>query len=348
MSTSNQDMGKMYIVVTLSFLILFFVNIVFAAINLYFWATHGLQALLQGMNFTQRIEYSLYLKWILLVDGLWIMSAAMFILKRKHYKTDPNLHYLAYNPIQDPRICVVIPAYNEELAIESVVKDYMYQKNVKHVIVIDNHSTDNTASIAERCGAKVIKKEYNKGYAHSCAIGFRESLKTDTNIIALAEADATFSGYDIAKMVPFLDNCDMVVGTRQIQVMVEAGNQNSMFYVWGNLFLAKLIQIKYFSLLHMGIVQLTDVGCSYRCIRRKALEKIIDKFTIPETDEVVHSAEGGLFALFMTMLGIENDLKIVEVPITFKRRVGISKSGSYKKTKGIRYGLRFLWYIISS
>lgn len=341
-------MGKMYIILALSFLVLFLVNIVFAVVNLYFWATHGLQALLQGMSFTQRIEYSLYLKWILLADGLWILFVVIFMLKKKHYKTDPSLHYLSYNPIQDPKICVIIPAYNEELAIESVVKDYMNQKDVKYVLVIDNHSTDNTVAIAERCGATVIKKEINKGYAHSCVMGFRESLKTNSNIIVLAEADATFNGYDIAKMIPFLDNCDMVVGTRQIQVMVEAGNQNSMFYVWGNLFLAKLIQIKYFSLLHMGIVQLTDVGCSYRCIRREALKKIIDKFTISGTDEIVRSAEGGLFVLFMTMLGIENDLKIVEVPVTFKRRVGISKSGANKKHRGIRYGLKFLWHIISS
>ena len=49
----------------------------------------------------------------------------------------------------------------------------------------------------------------------------------------------------------------------------------------------------------------------------------------------------------MTMIAIENDLRIVEVPITFKKRVGVSKSQVAKKSKGIRYGLYYLWLILS-
>lgn len=341
-------MGKTYAALAISFVILFLTNITWLGINTYVWATNGLQFILHGFSVTGGIYYSIYLKWILLCDFIWLGLSLVFMLKRKHYKTDPELHYLTYKIIHTPSICVIIPAFNEELSIENVVKNYMNEKNVKQVIVIDNHSTDNTASIAEKCGARVIRKESNRGYAHSCVVGLKESLKTESNIIVLTEADGTFSAYDIKKMVPFLDNCDMVIGTRQVQVLVEKGNQNSMFYVWGNLFLAKLVQLKYFSLLHLGIIQLTDVGCSYRCIRRDALEKIIDKFTCPESDEVVTEADGGLFALFTTMLAIENDLKIVEVPITFKKRIGISKSEADKKSKGIRYGLKFMWYIISS
>ena len=49
----------------------------------------------------------------------------------------------------------------------------------------------------------------------------------------------------------------------------------------------------------------------------------------------------------MTMIGIENNLKIVEVPITFKKRIGISKTQSDKKIRAVRYGLTFFWHIIS-
>lgn len=334
--------------IALSFAILFLVNVGFVIINLYFWATHGLQSLLQGMNFAQRVYYSTYLKWIVLADVSWIVFALLYASSRKHYKTNPDLHYLTYKPIKSPIICVIIPTYNEEAIIEKVVNDYKDQRNVKHVLVIDNHSSDKTADIAERCGAKVFRKESNKGYAHSCVMGLKESLKTDANIIVLTEADGTFSGYDIAKMSPYLDNSDMVIGTRQIQVLSEKGNQNKMFYVWGNFFLAKLVQIKYFSLLHMGVVNLTDVGCSYRCIERNALERIIQDFTDSNTGEVVISPSSGLFALFMTMAGLKHDLRIVEVPITFKKRVGISKTQSDKKLKAIKYGLEFLWFILKS
>lgn len=332
---------------TVSFAVLLIVNIVWAVINLYSWFVNGLQSLLKGMNFVEGLYYSIYLKWILLADAIWILTAVILIAGRKHYKTDPSLHYLSHRPIADRKICVIIPTLNEEQIVERVVTDYMNQKYVKYVIVVDNHSTDSTPDIAERCGAKVIRKEKNRGFAHSCVIGLKESLKTDSNIIVFTESDGTFSGYDIEKMVPFLDNCDMVLGTRQIQVLTEKGNQNSMFYVWGNWFLAKLIQIKYFSLLHMGIVQLTDVGCMHRCIRRDALEKIIEGFTKQSSNEVVIGPDSGVFAVLMTMLGLEYNLKIVEVPITFKKRVGISKTQADKKTKAIKYGLEYLWYIIS-
>lgn len=341
-------MGRLFITLAISFLILFIVNVTWLVWNLYLWAVNGLQYLLQGMNFTERIYASIYLKWILLADGIWWLFLLTFLLKRKHYRTDPQYHYLSYKPILNPTACIIIPTFNEEPVIEKVVSDYINQKNVKHVIVIDNHSTDRTADIAERCGANVIRKESNKGFADSCVIGLKESLKTDANIIVLTESDGTFSGYDIQKMLPYLDNCDVVIGTRQIQVLSEKGNQNSMFYVWGNFLLAKLIQLKYFSLLHMGVVQLSDVGCMHRCIRRDALEKIIDGFTRPDTNEVIISNKSGIFSALMIMLALKNNLKIVEVPVTFKKRVGVSKTGADKKMKAIRYGLEYLWYIIKS
>ncbi len=340
-------MGKFFLGLSLSFIILFVVNIIFLILNILFWLTNGLQALLLEMNFIERVYYSIYLKWILLVDGLWLFTAILFMLKRKHYKTDPQLHYLKYDPIKDPKICVIVPTYNEEINVENVVKDYIQQKNVERVLVIDNNSSDKTVEIARNCGATTIVNDSNKGFAYSCVVGLKESLKTNANIVVFTECDGTFSSYDLNKMIPYLDNCHMVIGTRQVQVLTEKGNQNSMFYVWGNFLLAKLIQIKYFSLLHLGIVQLTDVGCMHRCIRRDALEKIVDEFTYSETNDVKISIDSGLFAIFMTTIGIENNLKIVEVPVTFKKRIGISKTESDKKPRAIKYGLTFLWYILS-
>jgi len=146
-------------------------------------------------------------------------------------------------------------------------------------------------------------------------------------------------------MIPYLDNCDMVIGTRQNQIMTEKGNQNSVIHVWGNFILAKLIQIKYFNLQHMGIINLTDVGCLYRLMKRNALEKIIDELTYPNSDKAV----GGIgIGLYLTMLGIEKDLKILEIPVTFNKRIGASKIESNKFPKAFKIGLSFLWLILSS
>jgi len=328
----------------ITFIALFLINLAWVVINAYNWIIGGIQSLLQGRNLIESIHHSIYLKWILLADVIWIISAIIFALKRKHYKTNPQLHYLQYDPIVNPSICIIIPAYNEELSIEKVVTDFINQKFVDYVIVIDNKSTDRTADIAERCGAKVIRKQQNRGLGHSYAIGLIQALKTNANIIATTDADGTSNGYDIAKLLPHLDNADMTIGTRQVQVLTEKGNQNSIMHVWGNYLLAKLIQIKYFSLHHMGIVSLTDVGCLYRLIRREAVEKLVNDLFEPKTDDAVG---GDAFAIHLTMSGIEKDLRIVEIPITFNKRIGKSKTRSNEIVIGIKYGLNFLWFILT-
>ena len=339
-------MGLLYIIFTFSFVILFFINVIWLGLNLYLWVVNGLQSLLQGMEFVEVVYASTFLKWILLADIFWISILLIFLFTRKQYKTDPKSYYLKYNPISTKKICVNIHAYNEEEVIEKTVSDFLSQKNVENVLIIDNNSTDRTTEIAKNVGAKVITKESNEGYAHSWFLGLKEALKTDANIITVTDADGTFNGYDLEKMIPYLDNCDMVIGTRLTQVLTEKGNQNSTFYVWGNRFLAIMLQLKYFSVQHMGVAQLTDVGCSYRCIRREALEKIVDKFTIPGTNKLKPFADNNNPGITTTMVSIENNLKIVEIPISFKRRFGYSKSGAGKKSKGILYGLEFFWLII--
>ena len=339
-------MGKIFATLVLSFFTIFLINLIWVLTNVYYFATDGFQTLFVATTLVENVYFSIYLKWILLLDFSYLISVLIFMATRKNYKTDSKLHNLAYDPIKNPKICVTMHTYNEEKNIELVISDYKKQKNVNNIIVIDNHSSDKTVEIARSCGVKVVTKDSNKGFAHSCIVGMREALKTDSNIAVFTECDGTYSGMDIEKMTPYLDNCDMVIGTRQIQVLTEKGNQNSILHVWGNYFLAKLMQLKYFSLLHLSVVELTDVGCMHRCIKKDMLEKIIDKFTRTNSDEVIIGNKSGLFAILMTMIGIENNFRIVEIPITFKKRLGISKTQADKKTNALRYGLSFFWYIL--
>ena len=337
-------MKVLYFILCVSFGVLFLANFVWVVFNLYMFLVVGIDSIITGQTLIENIYYSEFLRWIILADIVWLITLLGYALKRKSYKTDSNLHYLQNSPIKEHQICVIMPAFNEELSIKQVVEDFQRQNFVKHVIVIDNKSTDDTVKIAKECGAKVIEKIENKGYSHSLVLGLKEALKTDANIITITESDGTFNGYDLEKMIPYLNNCDMVIGSRQSQVISEKGNQNSGFFVWANFLLAKLIQIKYLSLDHMGIINLTDVGCIMRVIKRDALEKIINKLTYPGSDKPV----GGVgIGLYITMLGIEEDLKIIEIPVTFKRRIGKSKLSGVGTKKTTNIGLRFLWLILT-
>ena len=337
-------MKVLYFILSISFGVLLLANFVWVIFNIYMFLVSGIESIITGQTLIENIYYSVFLRWLILADIVWLIIGLGYVLKRKSYKTDSNLHYLQNSPIKERQICVIMPTFNEEATIKQVVEDFQRQIFVNNVVVIDNKSTDDTVKIAKDCGAKVIEKIENKGYSHSLVLGLKEALKTDANIITITESDGTFNGYDLEKMVPYLNNCDMVIGSRQNQVISEKGNQNSGFFVWANFLLAKLIQIKYLSLDHMGIINLTDVGCIYRVIKRDALEKIISKLTYPGSDRPV----GGIgIGLYITMLGIEEDLKIIEIPVTFKRRIGKSKLTGTGKKKTINIGLRFLWLILT-
>ena len=339
-------MGKIFASLVLSFFVIFLINLIWALTNLYYFVVDGFQTLFVATTFVENVYFSVYLKWILLLDFSCLISVLIFMATRKNYKTDSKLHNLTYSHIKDPKICVTMHTYNEEQVIEKTVKDFVKQDYVEKVIVIDNHSTDRTVELARESGATVITKTSNKGYAHSWCLGLREALKTDANIIVITDADGTYNGYDIKKMIPYLDNCDMVIGTRMTQVLSEKANQNDTFLVWGNLFIATFFQLKYFNLRHFGVAPLSDVGCSYRCIRRESLEKIIGDFTKRNSDELEKGITDFTITLFTTKSAIENDLRVIEVPITFKERLGISKGVGKGKNTAITSGLQMLYFLL--
>jgi len=191
----------------LTLAILFIVNISWLIANLYLWSTEGIIAVTGEENdgLFEDIYYSEYARWIIWADLGWITSLFIFMFRSKHYKTDPALHYLQFDSISNPKMCVAIPSYNEEQSIGKVVTDYKNQKFVESVIVVDNNSSDNTVEIAKQHGATVIKKNENKGFSHSIVLGLKESLKTDANIVTITESDGTLNGYDLEKMIPYLN-----------------------------------------------------------------------------------------------------------------------------------------------
>ena len=153
------------------------------------------------MIFCENIYYSDYIRWIVLADVIWGIFALIFVNQRKQFKTD-EAHFLHSESIGEPRICVTMPAYNEEKAIKLVVSDYVNQKYVESVIVVDNNSSDNTVKLAKENGAKVNTKKENKGFSHSYVLGLKESLKTDASVIVITESDGTFDASDISKLLP--------------------------------------------------------------------------------------------------------------------------------------------------
>jgi glycosyltransferase involved in cell wall biosynthesis len=240
-------------------------------------------------------------------------------------------------PIKTPRICVVLTAYNDAESIYDATRDFISQENVIKVIVVDNNCVDNTCALAMEAGAEVVR-ETKQGYGYACMRGLKEALLCDeANLIVLAEGDCTFTGSDIKKLLQYRDDADMVLGNRTSFRLVDDDSQQDQFMVWGNLFLAKLIQFKYWDSKFWGKCRLTDVGCTLRMIRRESLQKIIDKLYVGSHH----------FSPHMIMVALANKLVVVEIPVTFRKRVGKSKGAGGSKKKAIPVGLTMLWHVIT-
>ncbi|RLG19166.1 glycosyltransferase family 2 protein [Candidatus Micrarchaeota archaeon] len=234
---------------------------------------------------------------------------------------------ILYKPLKNARVGVGLTAYNDEVAIGEAVKDF--KKNVPgltEVVVIDNNCTDRTAEVASRAGARVVREE-KQGYGYACMRALKEARG---DVIVLCEGDGTFSAADTKKFLAYMENADMVVGTRTVVEVLDPDSQVDWFINWGNKFIARMLQIRYW-----GKVRLSDVGCTYRAIRKDALERIM-----PQLNE-----GGNAFSPHMIGVALENDFRVIEVPVTFRQRIGESKGVGNRKVKGLMVGFKMLWHI---
>ena len=112
------------------------------------------------------------------------------------------------------RKVAILPAYNEEKTIAKVI--IKTQKHVDEVIVVDDGSTDMTATIAEKLGAKVIRHDRNMGYGAALRTGLEYAAKLNPDVVITIDADDQHDPDDIPGLIgPILnEEADVVIGSR--------------------------------------------------------------------------------------------------------------------------------------
>jgi len=223
-----------------------------------------------------------------------------------------------------PIIDVIIPAFNEEKSIVKVIED-IPKEVVRHIIVGDNGSTDNTSSEAQKTGATVVYQSL-KGYGNAClaAMEYISNLPEHPDIIVFLDGDYSDYPDELPLLVrPIKDqNIDMVIGSRAIGERQEGSMMPQQ--IFGNWLATTLIRLIY------GY-RFTDLG-PFRAIKYKALVdmKMADK-TFGWTVE-------------MQVKAAKMKLKTCEVPVNYRVRIGTSKvSGTVKGT--FMAGYNILWTI---
>lgn len=222
-------------------------------------------------------------------------------------------------------VSVVLPAYNEAPYIRRAIEDFFSLDVVDEVLIVDNNSRDATAEEARRTRATLVH-ETRQGYGYALRRGLRDA-KGD--LIIMAEPDGTFMARDVLKLLAYSEDFEMVCGTRTTRELIWDQANMGWFLRLGNLVVAKILQLLY------GGPSLSDCGCTLRLTHRDALARIQDDMTVG----------GSHFLPEMVILGLKKGVRVIEVPVNYRRRVGESKiTGTLGGT--LRTGFRMIGIIL--
>jgi hypothetical protein len=269
-------------------------------------------------------------EWVVWYSGVPIMAGFtlaltdLFILFPGKRRGDE----VRCDPIVNRAVTVALTAYNDDLSIAESVQDFLNHPLVRSVIVVSNNSTDATFERAKAAGA-ITFNETAQGYGHCVHRCLSEAIGLDdTDLIVLCEGDRTFRAYDLEKLLAYAPHADIVNGTRTVEPLRQYTTQLSTFMYYGNVFVGKLLEAK-----HLGRCTLTDAGTTYKLCRRDALRHLL-----PVLDPGVNLE----FNAYFLDTALAEGYSVVECPVTFHPRVGISKGGNTSNRRAMRVGLRMM------
>jgi glycosyltransferase involved in cell wall biosynthesis len=162
------------------------------------------------------------------------------------------------------KVAIVIPALNEEAAIQQLLAEFP-QDFAQWVIVVDNGSTDATATVAQKSGA-IVTTEPMRGYGRACLKGFKTACSLGAEIVIFMDGDGSDDPTDLPTMLRPIGEgkADFVIGSR-VSGLAERGALPAQARL-GNWLVSRMIRLLYGVRLH-------DIG-SFRVVRCSLLETI--------------------------------------------------------------------------
>jgi hypothetical protein len=225
---------------------------------------------------------------------------------------------------EGPRCVVVLPAFDEEDTVGTVVRSMPEVLDSMRVIpvVVSDGSSDRTAAVAREAGALVTELPINRGGGLSLRVGYEIALELGARVVVTMDADGQHLPEELPVMVaPILaDQADYVNGSR----LLGAFERESVVRHAGVHVFSRVVSI-------LTGRRITDPSSGYRAARADLLERLVleqDRFW---TSEILIEA-------------LRQRARVVEVPVTIVARV----SGTSKKPASLRYGWQFSKVIIQT
>jgi glycosyltransferase involved in cell wall biosynthesis len=226
--------------------------------------------------------------------------------------------------IDNYRVVVIIPAYNEEESLPHVLSDI--PNFVDEIIVANNGSTDNTSAVAKKSGATVLT-ENERGYGAACLKAIDYIKDQNYDVVVFLDGDYSDYPEEMNRVVdPIIkNNYDLVIGSRTIGKRVKGSMlPQAIFGNWLASFLIRLFW-KY---------KFTDLG-PFRAIRYSSLIKLN-----------MQDRNFG-WTVEMQIKAAKQKIKTIEVPMSYRKRIGQSKgTGTIKGT--VKASLKILYLIFVS
>lgn len=236
------------------------------------------------------------------------------------YATNLSCEYFNINSMQDyyhavyevrndlfPKFksSLIIPTNNNARSITDVIVDF--KDKFHEIIVIDNESKDETVALAKKEKVKVY--EFH-GDGNSSLLGeqVRKGIEYATgDILVVVSPDGSFRSKDYPKLLEYMKDSDMVIGTRTTRQMIEQGSNLKPLYRLVNLFMGKLVEVFWWG----QEPRFTDSDCHFFSIWKESYSRV--RLGLKQEDR--------MFIVELMIEIVRSHMRCIEIPVSYFKPV---------------------------
>lgn len=200
----------------------------------------------------------------------------------------------------DRRVLVVIPAWNEERTVADVICEVRGARPDVDVLVVDDGSWDETATVARSAGARVCRLPFNLGVGGAMRTGYRYALRHGYDAVVQVDADGQHDPAYLDALVGALADADVVIGARF------AGEGSYPASGLRRLAMAMLARV----LSRLAHARLSDVTSGFRAADRRAITVFAAYYPYEYLGDTVESL----------VIALRNGCRITQVPVSMRPR----------------------------